>query len=180
MESTPAPNRLEASNAAGFGGGRARTVEILSNYLIWVAVAALVIVRQFMPRVVRAKGLLVWPLVMGYFGVQAVAQTPPETTLATTLFVANAAAAVVLGLARGASVRVWQRADGSWIQRGSLLTLGLWIASVGVRVALGLAGQASEGLNTITFFLALTFAAQNVIVWLRTDGARALSAVEVR
>src|SRR5215471_11463113 len=104
-------------------------MEILSNYLIWAAAAVGVIGRQFLPRAVNPLWLLGAPLVVGYFGVEAVLKTPPETALATALFAANLAAAVALGLARGASSRVWRAADGTWMQRGTLLTLGLWVLS---------------------------------------------------
>jgi hypothetical protein len=153
---------------------------ILSNYLIWAAVAVFFIVRQFMPTAIRTGSLVLVPLVMACFGVQAVVQTPPETLPAVTVFALDAVAGVVLGLARGASTKVWQSADGTWMRSGTALTLGLWIVSIAARVGLGFLGHGAVSFNEITFFLALTFGAQNLVVWLRTCDAGALSAVEVR
>ena len=155
-------------------------MEILSNYLVWVAAAIVVIARQFLPRAVDPRWLLGAPLVMGLFGVQADLKAPPETALATALFAANLGAAVVLGLARGASSRVWRAAEGTWMQRGTLLTLGLWILSLAVRVGLGLAGNLDAELSTVLLFLAVTFGAQNLVVWLRTGGAQVATTVGVR
>jgi len=89
-------------------------------------------------------------------------------------------AGVVLGLARGASTKVWQAADGTWMRRGTLLTLVLWIVSIAARVGIGFASHGATPLDTITFFLAVTFAAQNLAVWLRIGGARTHPVVEVR
>jgi len=155
-------------------------MEILNTYLLWAAIALFLIVRQFMSAQIRPRWLLALPLVMGYFGVQAIVKSPPETALAVTVFLINLVAGVVLGLARGASTKVWQAADGSWMSRGTLLTMVLWIVSIAVRVGIGFAGHGATSLNTITFFLAVTFAAQNLTVWLRMGGARSLPTVEVR
>jgi hypothetical protein len=176
MAGGKAPTRLESvERTPGW-----EEVERPSWRLIWVAAAIVVVGRQFLPRTVNPLWLLGTPLVMGYFGVQAVLKTPPETALATALFAANLAAAVALGLARGASSRLWRAADGTWMQRGTLLTLGLWVLSVAVRVGLGLAGHLEAELNTVVLFLAVTFGAQNLVVWLRTGGARTATAVGVR
>lgn len=155
-------------------------MEILNSYLLWAAIAVFFIVRQFMPAPIRPTSLLVLPLVMGYFGVQAIVKTPPETALAVTFFAVNVVAGVLLGLARGASTKVWQIADGTWMRTGTPLTLVLWVVSIAVRVVIGFASHGATPLDTITFFLAITFAAQNLAVWMRMGGARAVASVEVR
>ncbi|HKF75150.1 MAG TPA: hypothetical protein VKF59_03340 [Candidatus Dormibacteraeota bacterium] len=155
-------------------------MEILNNYLVWAAAAVLLVGRQFVPAPLRPASLLGLPLVMGFFGVQAVVKAPPETALAVLVFSADAAAAAVLGLARGATMRIWRAADGTWMRRATPVTLGLWAVSVAVRIALGLAGRGQVPLDTITFFLAITFAAQNLATWLRMGGVRMLAAERVR
>jgi len=155
-------------------------MDILNTYVLWAAIAVFFIVRQFMSAPIRPRSLLVVPLVMGYFGIQAIVKTPPETVLAGTVFLVNVVAGVVLGLARGASTKVWQAADGTWMRRGTLLTLVLWIVSIAARVGIGFASHGATPLDTITFFLAVTFAAQNLAVWLRIGGARTHPVVEVR
>ena len=153
---------------------------ILNSYLLWAAIAVVLIVRQFMPAPIRPTWLLLVPAVMGYFGVRAVVRTPPETTLAVTFFVVNVVAGAALGLARGASTRVWQAADGAWMGRGTPLTLVLWIVSIAVRVGIAYASHGVSPLDTITFFLAVTFAAQNLAVWLRIGRGRSFPALEAR
>src|SRR5215831_19067191 len=121
------------SDGSSPAAGDTRPMGILNSYLLWAAIAVLLIVRQFMPAPIRPTWLLLVPAVIGYFGVRSVVRTPPETALAITFFVINVVAGVVLGLARGASTRVWQASDGVWMRSGTLLTLVLWIASIAVR-----------------------------------------------
>ena len=155
-------------------------MEIMDSYLLSGAIAVFFIVRQFMAAAITPRSLLVLPLIMGHFGVQAIIKTPPETTLAVTVFAVNAVAGVVLGLVRGASTKVWRALDGSWMRQGTLLTLALRVVSIAVRVGIGVASRGATPLDTITFFLAITFAAQNLAVWMRMGGARAVASVELQ
>jgi hypothetical protein len=66
------------------------------------------------------------------------------------------------------------------VQRGTLLTLGLWVLSLAVRVGLGLGGHLDAELNTVLIFLAVTFGAQNLLVWLRTGVAQTATTMGVR
>jgi hypothetical protein len=149
-------------------------MELVNNPLIWAAVAVVVIGRQFVPRAIRPAALVVLPLVLGAVGLQAVVEAPPQNLLAFAIFAVDAVAGVGLGLARGASVRVWRTADGVWMRQGTPLTLGLWVASIAIRVGLAAIDRTAVPLNEITFFLALTFAAQNLVLWLRTGGVASL------
>ncbi len=62
----------------------------------------------------------------------------------------------------------------------ALVTLALWVVSIAVRVGIGVASRGATPLDTITFFLAITFAAQNLAVWMSMGGARAVASVGVR
>lgn len=155
-------------------------MEILNSYLLWAAAAVFFIGRQLVPAAIRPATLLGLPLVIGFFGIQAVVKAPPETPLALAVFSADVAAAALLGLARGATMRIWRAADGTWMRRATPVTLGLWAVSIAVRLALGLAGHGQVPLETITFFLAITFAAQNLVTWLRMRGVRMLATEGIR
>jgi hypothetical protein len=150
------------------------------QYLLWAAAAVLLVLRQFVPGAVRPRVLLALPLVLGLVGVQAVAAAPPATAVALLLFSANVAAALTLGLLRGASMRVWRAADGVAMRQGTTLTLVLWAVSIAIRVGLGLLDRGQLPPDTIAFFLAATFGAQNLVLWLRTGGVQALAAPEAR
>ncbi len=88
-------------------------MEIMDSYLLWGAIAVFFMVRQFMAAAITPRSLLILPLIMGCFGVQAIIKTPAETTLAVTVFAVNVLAGVILGLVRGASTKVWRAIDGS-------------------------------------------------------------------
>src|SRR5258708_7183519 len=72
----------------------------LSDGLLIAAVAVLVIARQLMPRQVRLRAMVAVPLVAGYLGLQALAKTPPDGTLAVTLLGANLLVGALTGLVR--------------------------------------------------------------------------------
>jgi hypothetical protein len=146
-----------------------------SNYLLVAAVAVFFIVRQFTATPIQPRRLVLLPLIGGFVGLQAVAKAPPETSLAITLFVLNLGAAAVLGFLRAATMRMWQRPDGTWMTRGTVLTLALWVAAIAVRVALGFLSMGTIPLGELALFLAVTFGAQNLVVWTRMQGHDARS-----
>jgi hypothetical protein len=168
MAARPAVARLDGMN------------DIVSSPLSPLLIAALavfVIVRQFTPQLIRARALLVVPLVAGYFGLQALTRTPPDGVLAIALLAANLAVAVGLGALRGATIRVWRDAAGAWTSQGTVLTLGLWLALIAVRVAMAVLAHGALPVQEIALFVAATFVAQNLIVWLRTQGRAAAGAL---
>jgi hypothetical protein len=144
--------------------------------LLLAAVAVFVIVRQFAPQAIRPRSLLVVPLVAGYLGFQGLSSAPPAGVLAIGLLAVNLALAVGLGAVRGATIRVWRSASGAWMSQGTLLTLGLWLALIAVRVAMAVLARGALPLQEIGLFVAATFGAQNLVVWLRTQSGAAVAA----
>jgi hypothetical protein len=140
------------------------------TYLPWVGVALFVIVRQFLPRPISEKTLVVMPVIAGLIGLQWVFKTPPDGPTAVSLITVNLALGVALGLARGATLKVWQTSAGTWMSRGGGVTLVLWLLAVGARIALAVSFPGAVPLIELPLFLAVTFAAQNLILWLRTQG----------
>jgi hypothetical protein len=146
----------------------------LSDGLLIAAVAVLVIARQFMPRQVRYRAMVAVPLIAGYLGLQALAKTPPDGTFAVTLLGANLLAGAVTGLVRGATFRIWHDRYGVLMMQGTALTFACWLVSIALKVALGVAGHGSFAMNEVALFVAVTFGAQNLVVWLRTVGGAAV------
>ena len=152
-------------------------MNLLSNPLLIAGLILFFIVRQFMPQPVRARQLLAIPLVAAVLGVQSLARTPLDGALADVLFGVNLVLAAGTGLMRGASIRVFRDAAGSWTMRGTVVTLVLWVVSIGTRVALGGLSHGASSMGELEVLLAVTFGAQNVVVWARTQGGANLPAL---
>jgi hypothetical protein len=122
--------------------------------------------------------LVAAPLIMAYFGIK---NTPASTWKdeADLAFIAiGAVFSIALGLWRGATIRVWRESDGSWWRAGSKYTLYLWGALLVVRAILvGAADstghKAADGLGPILVSLALSFAAQSVVIAMKMSDASA-------
>jgi hypothetical protein len=148
--------------------------------LIGIAAVVLFIGRQFIATRLNRRLLLWVPLGLAYFGLPGLQRLDPNAALA--VFVLDAAAAAGLGALRGLSFRVWRASDGSTWTQGSLLTLGLWAASIVVRVALLALGNLVLGVpptslgQGLLLLLAITLGAQNLVLWLRADASADASA----
>lgn len=141
--------------------------------ILWIAAAAYIVFQQFQPRPMNARLLVAIPLVLAFWGLRSVGQLGD---LESTLFFAlNAAVVVALGMWRGSSVRVWTEA-GQAFQQGTLTTLGLWVVSIVVRLALVAAGHLvgtslAESMGELPLLLALTLGAQNLVIWMRATAS---------
>lgn len=140
------------------------------NGLIILAVVVFVIVRRFRPRRVDEQRLLVVSLILALIGAtQGNVIDSRHAALSTGLLVVEIAAALLLGLGLGATMRVWREHDGSRWSKGTWATLGVFLASVAVRGGLYALGNA-EGVRpesgTILLTVAAWVLAQNaVIAW---------------
>ena len=138
--------------------------------LLWIAVAIFFIVRQFQPQRLKMGLLIGLPLGLAYFGLHGLGQL--ESPEALAFFSINAVTAVALGYWRGLSYRVWNDRGQAWFQ-GTLLTLGLWLLSILVRLTL-MAGGHFAGLSTtgsmaqLLLLLAINFGAQNLVIVFRS------------
>jgi hypothetical protein len=140
------------------------------TYLLLGALALFLIGRQFVARPVSEKRLLALPLIAGVIGLQALVKTPPDGLAATGLITLTVVLAALLGVARATTVKVWQTTSGTWMSRGGALTLLLWVVAVGARVALALLFRGALPPAEVPLSLAATFAAQNLVLWLRRQG----------
>ena len=152
--------------------GEIVNVNTAANVLLIVAAVVWILWKQIQAAPIKIRLLVAAPLVMGYFGIR---DTPASTWTSPadlTLIAVGAAFAIGLGLARGATIRVWREQDGLPWRQGSKVTLMLWGALVVVRAAMyGVAEatghRAASGLGPVLLSLGLSFAAQNAITGLR-------------
>lgn len=112
--------------------------------LTWVLIAVavvVVVVKRFHGERVNARDLAGPPLVLLGLGVHGL--TEVELTAVDWLWlVTGSAVGLGLGVARGATVRVFSRDGVPW-QRYTPWTLLVWAGSAAVSVALGLAASAA-------------------------------------
>lgn len=172
----------QANSGGGLLGGQVGS--LLGNPLVLVLIAAYVLIRQFVARTVDPRRLLLMPAVLLFLGLSR--WSPPNAATAgglaaLGLLAFNVAVAVALGLARGLSMRTWRDAAGAYWVKGTLLTAGLWVATILVRLAtMGLSVAAGFSMgdlrSELPLLLGITIGAQNLVVWLRTSARTDLAA----
>ena len=131
----------------------------VSSYLVAAALVIWVIARQFAGRWVPARRSLLLPLVLFAVGVGQAGHVR-WTALAGVVVGADVLLTAGLGVLRGSAIRLTLR-DGYLYQRGGWLSVGLWLLTVAVRVAVALpflhtsAGQALEATLAASFGISL-------------------------
>jgi hypothetical protein len=147
--------------------------QYLPAVIIGVVVVGFIIYRQLERREIEGRRLVVLPLALALLGIFNLDKEPPASGAAVTALVASMTSAVVFGLARGVSTRVWQDPDGL-MRQGTSITLGLWIISIALRIGIGAVAHRAGVSQSVTFgelplFLGVTLAAQNVVIWMRAQ-----------
>jgi hypothetical protein len=147
-----------------------------SEILLYLAVAALVvwrvIIRQFRGSTLTARGLAVVPGILVIAGIVTCAPVLSQSSGGEIgLLVAEVASLSALGVARAASTRL-SAPNGYAVQKGSTLTLVLWLVTIAVRVGiavlgahLGVTGPLTS--KSILLSMGATIAVQNAVVYLR-------------
>ncbi len=140
----------------------------------WIAVALLVIYRQFTAQPLRGRPLVVLPVLLAAMGTSNLAQQPATAPAAIAVLVVNVAIAAALGLWRGTRIRMWRDATDTILRQATLLTLALWLVALALRALTAIIGHASGsassvGIGELPLFLGITFAAQNLVVWARAQ-----------
>jgi hypothetical protein len=133
-----------------------------------VAFAAFVISRQVRRRRVTPRGLVVLPV---WFAVLSLLTDHAMVTRLSAareigFFTVGIAFAGVMGVLRAGTLRVWAAEDGPWCA-GGWRTGALWIVTIAVRVGLFLAAArlgATEGTGEAMIYVAVTLAAQNLLI----------------
>lgn len=145
------------------------SVNTAANILLIAAAVVWILARQVKPAPVKTRLLIAAPLIMAYFGIKNTPASTWKDTADLAFIAIGAVFSIALGLWRGTTIRVWRESDGSWWRAGSKYTLYLWGALLVVRALLAGAADATghkpaDGLGPILFSLALSFAAQSVII----------------
>jgi hypothetical protein len=164
--------------------GMLSTMSGVESALIGLAVAVFFIVRQFSTRRVASPWMLVVPLVLLYFGLSSGFGQSGFGQLDSTgwaVLAVNLALSIGLGVVRGNSFRLWLGPSGEALMRASYLTLLLWLATIAVKLVLvvvenrtGLAATSTSA--ELMLPIAATLAAQNLMVYLRSQNVRTATA----
>ncbi|QUQ71883.1 hypothetical protein [Kutzneria sp. CA-103260] len=149
--------------------------------LVFILIGALVVLRvlgkQLVGSVVTARSLVLMPAILIVIGLgsaaSAISLAKPGEIL---FFLLDAVIVVGLGLARGASTRLSVR-DGGLFQKGTALTLVLWLATIAIRVGAVFLGQSLGVAGTLTtasvlLLFGATIAAQNAVIYFRAQQQR--------
>ena len=155
-----------------------------SSIVIGIAVLVLLVLRQLRPRPAKEGTRWVLLLVLAGYGVTQVSAAAKGHTLKTetiALIVASLIVAAVFGAIRAATVRLW--VEGSTVmQRGSAVTVALWIVAIAVHLGLDVLIDKSTdishlGTSTLLIYLAVTFGVQSLIIAGRAAKVRTTTGV---
>lgn len=138
----------------------------LVSVLVIVAVVGYLMARRLTGGPLTGRRLVGLPAILAGLGAYQLVQHP-LTLLDVGLLVAEAAVAVGLGLARGATIRLYEKAGQLWF-RYSVATVALWLGSAAIRVLLGLGGRAlgatTNASATMMLLLGATFLGESAVV----------------
>ena len=149
------------------------------NYLPYLGYAALVVFfvyRQFTTGKVSGVNLLLMPGLIAFGAVSAFSKSGfAPSAVSVSLLVLNGVIGIAFGVWRGQTFAIWSD-GGAVLRRGTWMTLWNWLALIASRVVLGgaatLVGLApSSMIGDLLISLFLTFAAQNLVIWLRGQAA---------
>jgi hypothetical protein len=155
--------------------------------VIALGVVAFFIVRQRRSDRFRERSLLL-PLALGVYGAVLLTQTSEHdsiTTASAVLLLSSAAASIAFGLIRGLTIELFMRGGELW-ERASWLTIGVgWGGLVITRIALiaiaaALGAKVASSPTSIPLMLAITLAAQMLVVRVRAREMGVVSAPSSR
>ena len=146
-------------------------VGVVVNIAIYVALIAFILFRQMSRMSLNPRRLIVLPALMAVFAIQQLSRQTHMLDLGTVAFLAaSLAVSLLAGIWRGTTFRVWSEA-GVVMTKGTVVTLIAWGVLIAIRVpfAASHAANYAQGLviGELLLALAVTFAAQNAVIWLR-------------
>lgn len=147
-------------------------VGIAVNVAIYLALIAFVLYRQMSAQPLRGRRLVLFPAALGLIGLQQLARQPLAMDVGgVALLVAGLVIGLAAGLWRGTTFRVWADA-GRVMVKGTAMTLVTWAVLIVIRLPFAFLGQTANHpqgfvVGELLLALAVTFAAQNVMVWAR-------------
>ncbi len=132
--------------------------------------------RQMHVNDVTPSGLVKLPLIFAAIGILGFGLgSIPTDGPAVAYLAVSVGVSVALGIWRGVILPVWTNAQGQLVSQGNRATLALWIVLLATKVVMGTVASITgwfpgEHAGEIFLFIALSFAAQNVVVARRTQG----------
>ena len=106
------------------------------NSVLWIVVAAAILIfvigRRLAGEPLRAGRVTIFPLVIAVVGLYQLSRAPHLTATDIGVIGLEALVAVVLGVVRGSTIKVFVR-DGHLWQKYSWATVGLWVGSILLR-----------------------------------------------
>ncbi|MFD2418774.1 hypothetical protein [Amycolatopsis pigmentata] len=148
----------------------------VTEILLYLAIAAVVvwrvIIRQWRGSAITVRGLVLIPGILVVIGVSnCLAALSRASAGEIELLVADVVVLIGLGVARAASTTVTTR-GGNAFQKGTVLTLLLWLTTIVVRIGvavlgtrLGVAGPLTSA--SVVLSMGLSIGVQNAVIYLR-------------
>lgn len=148
----------------------------LETIVIYVAVAALifykVIFTQMRGTLLSRKGLMLMPAILVVIGLASSVQALPHASAGElALLAADVLVLGVLGVFRSSTTKLTAR-GATTFQKGSIVTVGLWVLTIAVRfgfialgTALGVAGPLTSA--SIALTIGISIAVQNATTFVR-------------
>ena len=149
---------------------------MVTELALGVVVLGLLIYRQLVPRRVSSSSLRIM-LILGVIGVielvQFLQKHHDRTVLAAALG-GSLVLALVFGVLRAMTTRIWQQDGSAWSQ-GNWLTALLWVLALGAHLGYDALldhhhGTAGLGEATLVLYLAISLGAQRLVVMQRARG----------
>jgi len=118
-------------------------------------------------------------IALGYAGIAAISLTASGWTAPVgagwSFLMTSLVLSAIVGVARGRMTRVWVAEDGRYMRAGTLLTVGLFIAMLAIKIGIGLYARLNgikdgAGFAEILIVVAIMVAVQAEIVFRRTAG----------
>ncbi|MDO8212153.1 hypothetical protein [Conexibacter sp. CPCC 206217] len=126
--------------------------------------------RQMRVHEVTTAGLVKLPLIFAAIGVLGFGTGDlADSTDAAAYLAVSAVISIAIGLWRGAAIPIWRDQAGTLLSQGNRTTLALWALLIGIKIAMGTVASITgifpgEHPGDIFLFIALSFAAQNLLV----------------
>lgn len=155
-------------------------VGIVANIAIYVALIVFVLYRQMSALPLNPRRLVLLPAIVAVFAVQQLSSQTLTLDLGTVVFLGvSLAVSILAGIWRGTTFRMWTHA-GVVMTKGTAMTLIAWGVLIAIRIPFALASHAArypQGLiiGELLLALALTFAAQNAVIWIRASHMEAVA-----
>jgi hypothetical protein len=149
--------------------------QVVTQVVIGVLVLGLLIYRQLVPRRVSSSSLRLM-LILGVIGVIEAVQffgKHHDGGLVLAALAGSLLLAIIFGVVRAATVRVWLQDGSPWTQ-GNWVTALLWVAALAAHLGYDALLDHNKGTNglgtaTIVLYLAITLAVQRGLVLLRAQ-----------